>query len=190
MKKKAIVILSITFAVLMVSAQLNGDSSKWSDTLGRVLIGMLPMLLLFFKRIPFSLPLIVSYYALLFSAFFLGAILRFYDRFSWWDTILHFFGSVFMAFVAVTLYKMFIPEPAERDISSWLIFLFVFTFAVTFSVLWESVEFIGTVMGILESDDNKDTMTDLLSSMAGGLIIAICAVFRKQINDQNLLGNR
>lgn len=190
MKKKTILFLSIGFAVLIAASFLfqhvNGTPSKWTDTLGRIAIGMLPLLLLFLKRIPFSLPLIVSYYALLFCTFFLGAILRFYDRFSWWDTILHFFGSAFIAFVALTLYKLFIPEQAEKGLSSWLIFLFVLSSAVTSSVTWEIVEFAGSVMGILESDSNKDTMTDLMAGAAGGLVIAIYAVFRKKTNEQTV----
>lgn len=40
-------------------------------------------------------------------------------------------------------------------------------------------------MGALESDDNKDTMTDTLSGMAGGFTIAIYAAFRKKVSDQN-----
>lgn len=189
MKKKAILILSIGFAVLIAFAfflqHLNGSSPKWTDMLGRIVIGFLPVLLLFLKRIPFSLPLIIGYYALLFFSFFLGAILRFYDRFSWWDTVLHFGGSVFTAFVAIALYRLLIPESAEKRISRWLIFLFVLTFAVTFSAFWEVIEFIGSVMGALESDDNKDTMTDTLSGMAGGFTIAIYAAFRKKVSDQN-----
>ncbi|HEY9576518.1 MAG TPA: membrane-spanning protein [Pseudobacillus sp.] len=183
MKKKAILILSIAFVILIASASfvkhLNGESVEWIDVLSRIFVGMVPMLLLFSKRIPFSLPLIISYYILLFCSFFLGALVGLYDRFSWWDTALHFFGSAFAAFVAVDLYKLFTRKSAEQNISSWLIFLFALSFSVTASVVWESVEFIGSVIGVMESDTNKDTMIDLLSGTAGGLIIALYAAFRK-----------
>ncbi|KIL72442.1 hypothetical protein [Bacillus badius] len=184
MKKKAIWILSILFTLLVVGGSvinyINGASFDWTDMLGRVLTSALPLLLLFCKRIPFSLPLIAGYYLLLFSTFFLGAMLRFYDRFSWWDTATHFLGSAFMAFVAIALYKWYIPESAERHVSSWLIFLFVLSFSITSSVMWEGVEFVGTLIGALESDSNKDTMTDLFSGMAGALIVAGYAVFQKK----------
>ncbi|OCA82888.1 hypothetical protein [Pseudobacillus wudalianchiensis] len=184
MKKKAILILTAIFVILIAASAFikhsNGESFNWLDTISRILAGMLPLLLLFCKRIPFSLPLIISYYLLLFCTFFLGAIVRFYDRFSWWDTLLHFFGSVFMAFIAITLYKLFIPEPVEKKVSSWLIFIFVLSFAISSSVIWESIEFAGTIMGFLESDSNKDTMTDLLAGMAGGIVAAVYALFRKK----------
>jgi hypothetical protein len=115
----------------------------------------------------------------------LGAILHFYDRFPWWDTTLHFFGSAFMAFIGVTIYTLFIPEPAEKDISRWMIFTFILSFAVTASVLWESVEFIGTVTGIMQGDSNTDTMTDLLAGMAGGFLIAVYTGLQKKKNDRN-----
>lgn len=194
MKKKAILILSISFVVLMAAAfifkVLNGDSASWSDALGRILVSLLPILLLFLKKIPFSLSLIISFYILLFCTFFLGAILKFYDRFPWWDTTLHFFGSAFTAFVGATMYSLFIPVSAEKDISRWMIFTFVFSFAVTGSAIWESIEFIGSVTTILKEDSGKDIMTDLLAGMAGACLIAVYVVLRKNGNNMNSKRNR
>jgi hypothetical protein len=190
-KKKAILVLSISFVVLMAAVfirkLLNGDSSSWLDTLGRILVSVLPISLLFLKKIPFSLSLIISYYLLLFCTFFLGAVLKFYDRFHWWDTTLHFFGSAFMAFIGVTIYTLFILEPTKKDISRWMIFTFVLSFAVTGSVLWESAEFVGAVTGILQKDSNTDTMTDLLAGMAGGFLVAVYTGLQKKTNDRNTM---
>lgn len=183
MKKITIVLLSILYAALIIIAhfvmQKHGSPPRWTDTLGRTLAGMIPLLLLFCKRIPFNLPIIFGYYALLFCCFFLGAIVRFYDRFSWWDTILHFFGAGYMGFVAAALYWLFIPKAAEREISGWLIFLFVLAFAALSSSIWEILEYAGSVMGALEPDSNKDTMTDMTAGMAGAIVVAIIAAVRR-----------
>lgn len=176
--------LSIAFVALMGSAfireSLKGDFSSWPDALGRVLCSVLPLSLLFLKKNPFNLYLIISYYLLLFCTFFLGAILKFYDRFHWWDTMLHFFGSAFAAFVGLAIYKLLLPNNLEKGISRWLVFFFVFSFAVTGSVLWESAEFAGAVLGTMEEDNNRDTMTDLLMGVAGGIVSAIYASFKKE----------
>ena len=176
--------LSITFVAIMSSIfireSLNGDFSSWPDALGRVLCSALPLSLLVVKKIPFNLYLIISYYLLLFCTFFLGAILKFYDRFHWWDTMLHFFGSAFMAFVGLAIYKLLLPNRLEKGISRWMVFLFVFSFAVTGSVLWESAEFAGAVLGTMEEDNNRDTMTDLLMGVAGGIVSASYASLQKR----------
>lgn len=184
MKKKVILFFSITFVAIMGSVfireSLNGDFSTWPDAIGRILCSALPLSLLFLKKIPFNLYLILSYYLLLFCTFFLGAILKFYDRFRWWDTMLHFFGSVFTAFIGLAIYKLLLPNSLEKGGSRWMVFLFVFSFAVTGSVLWESAEFTGAVIGTMEEDNNRDTMTDLLMGVAGGIVAASYTVLQKE----------
>ncbi|WP_050180469.1 hypothetical protein [Domibacillus robiginosus] len=184
MKKKVILFLSITFVTVMVAVfirdLMNGNSSTWPDALGRTLFSVLPISLLFLKKIPFNLPLIIGYYLLLFCTFFLGAILKFYDRFHWWDTALHFFGSAYTAFVGIAIYNILLPNRLDKEISRWMIFLFVWSFAVTFSVLWESAEFAGGVMGVMEEDSNRDTMTDMLTGAAGAIIVACYAALQKR----------
>lgn len=183
MRKKTIIALSILYVLLMavtfIIQHLNGDGSKWTDMLGRTATSLLPLLLLFMKRIPFPVPLIISYYALIFCTFFLGATIKFYDRIHWWDTAMHYVGSAFMAFVAVSLYKMLIPKQVEKSLSSWLLFLFVLCFAVFSSSIWEALEFAGSELGKMEADSQKDTMTDMISGLVGALTVATISVIRR-----------
>ncbi|WP_052712191.1 hypothetical protein [Domibacillus indicus] len=185
MKKKMILFLSITFVVVMAAVFIQditkGDfSATWPDALGRILFSVLPVFLLFLRKIRFSLSLIIGYYLFLFCTFILGAILGFYNRFRWWDTVLHFFGSAYTAFIGIAIYNILLPNALEKGISRWMIFLFVFSFAMTINILWESAEFIGAVTGFMVEDKNKDTMTDLLTGTAGGLVVACWAGFRKR----------
>ncbi len=62
-----------------------------------------------------------------------------------------------------------------------MIFLFVLSFSVMISVLWESAEFTGAVIGALKEDSNKDTMTDLIMGLVGAVVVAIYAVLRKNL---------
>jgi len=184
MRRKAIVILSILYVLLMVATfiikNMNGHPPNWKDMLGRTIVSILPLLLLFCKRIPFPLPLIIVFYIFIFCTFFLGAILKFYDRFHWWDIVLHVFGAGFMAFVAISLYLIIIPASYEQAISGWLIFIFVLSFAVLSSTIWEILEFIGSQIGSMKADSQKDTMTDQIAGFSGACIVAIYALIRKK----------
>ncbi|MCM3791060.1 membrane-spanning protein [Domibacillus indicus] len=184
MKKKVILFLSITFAVLVtvvvIRDMLNGNFSTWPAGLGMIFCSALPIFLLFLKKHPFNLPLIISYYLFLFFTLFLGAVLKFYDRFLWWDTMLHFFGGSFSGFIGTAIYKFLLPKRLQRGVSRWMIFLFALSFSVTISVLWESAEFAGAVIGFLQGESNKDTMTDMLAGLTGALIIARYAGLRKK----------
>jgi len=167
--------MTVTFII----QHINGDASKWTVMVGRTATSLLPLILLFMKRVPFPTPLIVSYYAFIFCTFFLGATIKFYDRFHWWDTAMHYVGSAFMAFVAVSLYKTLIPMQTEKTVSSWLLFLFVLSFAAFSSSIWEALEFAGSEFGSLEEDSQKDTMTDMISGLAGALTVSLIAVIRR-----------
>ncbi len=61
-----------------------------------------------------------------------------------------------------------------------MIFLFALSFSVTISVLWESAEFAGTVIGFLQGESNKDTMKDMMAGLTGALIVARYAGLRKK----------
>lgn len=184
LKKKVILFLSITFTVLVILVvirdMLNGNFSTWPPALGSILCGALPISFLFLKKTPFNLPLIISYYLFLFCTLFLGATLKLYDRFLWWDTMLHFFGGSFSGFIGIAVYNFLLPNRLQKGISRSLIFLFALSFSVTISVLWESLEFAGKVIGFLKEESNKDTMTDLLSGLMGALTTASYAWFRKK----------
>ncbi|WLV23712.1 membrane-spanning protein [Aciduricibacillus chroicocephali] len=189
MRRKTIIIFSTAYVLLMaitfIIQHMNGDASKWTDTLGRVSASLLPLLLLFMKRIPFPVPLIISYYLLIFCTFYLGATIRLYDKFKWWDTGTHVIGGIFMSYVAATLYKIMVPNPEDQKIPAWLLFLFALSFSMFASVMWEVVEFAASEMGKLEADSQKDTMTDLIAGLVGGVIAAILIVITRKKGNLN-----
>ncbi|MBA9043156.1 hypothetical protein HNP21_006340 [Bacillus aryabhattai] len=186
MKSKIILILSISFIVFMIFLLffylIKGDSSRWQVALGGVLISALPIFLLFTKVNPFPISLIVGYYIFLFSSLFLGSIEDFYNRFKWWDAVLHFYKGIFMGFVGISLYKLFIATRIQARISKWIIFLFVLSISVNATVLWEVYEFLGdlTFTHTMQSGGNTDTMYDIILGMISGLLTAIYSMKRRE----------
>jgi hypothetical protein len=184
--KKTIIILSIVFVILFTGLfiyfLLKGDSTRWLGALGGMIVSPIPMSLLFFKNNPFNLPMIIGYYFTLIYSAILGTIAHFYDRFTWWDTSLHAYKGMYMAFVSDAIYKHFIPSGIQKEISRWFIFLFVLSLPVMVSVLWEIYEFVcdQTFTNIMQKGGNKDTMIDLISSTASALLVTIYSVCIKR----------
>lgn len=190
MRRKTIIILSIMYVLLMAITfaiqHTNGDASKWTDMSGRAAASLIPLLLLFMKRIPFPTPLLISYYLLIFCTFYLGATIRLYDKFSWWDTATHVIGAAFMSCVAATLYTVMVTKDSDDGISAWLLFLFVLSFSMFTSGIWEILEFAGSELGKMEADSQKDTLTDLIGGLVGALVAAIAITVvrkKKRLND-------
>ncbi len=185
MKHKIIIILSLVFVVfmtvLLIFYLIKDDSSRWMVALGGILVSALPISLLFVKRNPFNIPIIIGYYVFVFCTTFLGSIANFYVDFKWWDSTLHFYKGIFIGFVGIALYKFFIPQSARKDVSRWVIFLFVLSLSVTASVLWEIYEFAGdqTFTQTMQRGGNKDTMYDLIFGLTGGLLISIYSSVQK-----------
>ncbi|WP_393960227.1 membrane-spanning protein [Priestia megaterium] len=186
MKSKIILILSISFIIFMLFLLffylIKGDSSRWQVALGGVIVSALPTLLLFTKVNPFPIPLIVGYYVFLFCTLFLGSIEDFYNRFKWWDAVLHFYKGIFMGFVGVSLYKLLIATRIQARISKWVIFLFVLSISVNATALWEIYEFLGdlTFTHTMQSGGNTDTMYDMIIGMISGLLTAIYSMKRRK----------
>lgn len=186
MKRKLIILLSVFFIIFMsalfVYYLIKGDSSRWQVAFGGIFVSALPILLIFRKNNPFNIPIILSYYLIIFCTLFLGSISSFYLHFKWWDSTLHFLKGIYVAIVGITLYKVFIPEQFRNDVSRWILFLFVLSLAVLASVLWESYEFLGdiTFTHTMQRGGNTDTMYDLLCGVAGGLLVSIYCLVRKQ----------
>ncbi|PAF39554.1 hypothetical protein CHH69_07490 [Terribacillus saccharophilus] len=184
--KKTIIVLSFLFICFMVVSFVlelkNGDTNSWTKGGGRVIMSALPLGLLFLQRSPFRIPHILGFYGLLVCTFILGAIFHFYDKYKWWDVTLHVVGSMYIAWLALAIYRYKVLRPAGIYISRWIIFLFVCGMATIGSAIWESIEFIGdmTVTSVMQRSGNTDTMTDLLAGLLGGVILGIYALFRNK----------
>ncbi|WP_046180309.1 ADP-ribosylglycohydrolase family protein [Domibacillus tundrae] len=186
MKRKLIIILGAIFVLLMTVALIihimhDNDSGR-RVAIGGIIVSALPMMLLFLKNNPFNIPIIMGYYVFLFCATFLGATLHFYVTFKWWDMALHFYAGLFTGFIGIALYKLFIPPEVRKDVSCWILFLFVLSLGTFANALWEIYEFAGdqTVTRTMQKGGNTDTMGDLLFGIAGGLLAAIYASSQKQ----------
>tara|TARA_Y100000310_G_scaffold337740_1_gene425583 strand:+ start:403 stop:1044 length:642 start_codon:yes stop_codon:yes gene_type:complete len=130
---------------------------------------------IFERRTKIKLP--VSLYALavlfIFASLFLGEFVRFYDKFFWWDSLLHTASAFAFGLIGFTI--LYILVQRNRIVASPLtLAIFSFLFAVGIGATWEVIEFF--IDNLFLTDMQKsglDTMGDLMVDMIGGLIAAI-----------------
>lgn len=122
-------------------------------------------------QLPIELTLINCLF--LYAAFGLGEVRSFYQRFWWWDLLLHSFSALVMGLVGFLLVYVFYNSRRIRMRPGYVA-LVSFGFAVTIGTLWEIFEFLmdwGFGFNMQKSGLN-DTMTDLMVDSAGGLAAA------------------
>jgi hypothetical protein len=191
MNRKLVLLLSVIYVIFMGSLAIflyvDDKSFKALVAIGGVICGLIPLLLALFTKFTFNLPLVISYLIFLFCSQYLGSILGWYGL-GWWDTFLHLISGALIAFLAIALYERLIHRSAGKSISSWFVFLFVFSFAALGGILWEIYEFSSDqFFGMtLQGGGNKDTMVDLVADTVGGLIIAIWAGIRTKVKKNKL----
>jgi len=77
-----------------------------------------------------------------FCAIFLGEIMDFYERFSWWDTMLHFISGFMFSMIAYMLFLSFNRDSGvRRQINPVIIVIFAVCFSITCGAIWEIFEF-------------------------------------------------
>lgn len=112
----------------------------------------------------------------IFAAQFLGEIFNYYERFWWWDILLHGWSGVLLGTIGFLLvYILNTAAGVNVIMSPFFISFFALCFAVTCGVVWEVFEFLMDV--VFQTNMQKsglvDTMGDLIVDTGGALIVAI-----------------
>ncbi len=75
---------------------------------------------------------------------FLGSFLNFYEKFEWWDTLLHFSSGILIGFVCIVLVAVFIARLFDHvDSKHDIIFIICVGIlsSMAFAIFWEFYEF-------------------------------------------------
>ncbi|WNY22748.1 hypothetical protein MmiHf6_00330 [Methanimicrococcus hongohii] len=141
--------------------------------------------------------LIVVISVFIFAGSFLGQAFSFFDRFAWWDTMLHTISGIILGLIAFALTSALNDsKKAHLDLNPFYVALFSFTFAVAGGAIWEIVEYLmdwifGTTMQCWDEDAASyltgnpayqsaaiiDTMEDLMVDAIGALIVSVVGYF-------------
>lgn len=149
-----------------------GDYPLSALVLLAIYLSLIPSILESNYRItlPFEIDFLVT--LALFNHTFLGEVVGLYQKWSYWDDLLHVFGSAVVALIAfMIVYTLHYTKKLRLTIS--FIGLFTVTFSLAVGVLWEVAEFIvDLTLDKVTQDDLTDTMLDLIYDIAGGVVVA------------------
>lgn len=129
----------------------------------------------------------VLYIAVIFMAIYLGAGWKVYDRFAWWDRLIHFLSGIMFFSLGVTLAQK-APDSGTAGA-----LLFSFTLSLAAHVIWEVLEYL--IDCISHSDHQRwqkkhpdinhlpdrsiqpaglvDTMNDMIACVIGATIACV-----------------
>ena len=141
--------------------------------------------------------LIVVITFFIFAGTFLGQAYNFFERFSWWDIMLHTISGIILALIAFALTSALNDsKKAGLTLNPFYVALFSFTFAVAAGTLWEIGEYtmdwlFGTSTQCWHHDPAMyltgnpayqhaeliDTMQDLMVSTIGALVVSVIGYY-------------
>lgn len=126
-------------------------------------------------RLPPSFLAAIALFVL--ATLYLGEVRNFYDRFWWWDLVLHF-GSA-MGFGILGFLLVFMLFQGDRFAAPpWALGVLSFCLAMTVGTLWEVFEFaMDSLFGLrMMKSGLPDTMGDLIVDAVGAALAALAGV--------------
>ena len=112
----------------------------------------------------------------IYASMYLGEIHSFYERFWWWDLLLHTLSGIIIGTIGFSLvYILNSEENVSMQLSPVLVSVFAFSFALSIGVLWEIFEFtMDSLLGLnMQKSGLVDTMWDLIVDTLGALFVSV-----------------
>lgn len=156
---------------LVLAAAYALATGKWSvlfAATGTLALSYVPQVLAMQVNIKLPLQFQFAILMFLYASIILGEIGDYYERFWWWDVVLHGFSAFAFGFVGfLTLYLLYARH--KLTASPLLVAIFAFSFGMALGAIWEIFEFVMDMFFDLgmQKSGLRDTMWDLIVDAAG-----------------------
>lgn len=123
--------------------------------------------------LPFTLDLGLGIFV--FLTVLLGSVSNFYERFAYWDVVLHFQSGILLGVLGYSLLYSLNERKVHRlSLSPSFVSFFAVCFSAFVSVMWEIYEYAGDSWFGSKMQENglPDTMEDFMLNLAGAAIVA------------------
>ena len=102
---------------------------------------------------------------------FLGEVGNFYERFAWWDIVMHTGSAIGFAMIGTVVMLIFV-RGRRLDAPALLLAFMAFAFAMSIGAVWEIFEYgMDQLFGLnMQKSGLHDTMTDLIVDAIGAVI--------------------
>ena len=189
MKKidKVKIFVFIIIYLFMITAILIAFFEKNWMYLGISLLTLIVMLLpvIIERRLSIDIPGGFEIILILFvySGVYLGELQHFYNKFWWWDKMLHSFSGLILGNIGFLIIN-YLTNNSKINIKRSPIFvaLFSFCFAVAMGAIWEIYEYsMDKTLGLfMQRGSLDDTMIDIILDTIGALVFSILGYFNQK----------
>lgn len=134
-------------------------------------LSLLPILAHRFFGIRFPAGFVAATVFFIIATLFLGEVGGFYERYWWWDLLLHSGSAIGFGMIGTVLVILLLGG-TRLEASAFLASVFAFTFALSIGALWEIFEYgMDQAFGLnMQKSGLDDTMGDLIVDCIGGLV--------------------
>jgi signal transduction histidine kinase len=148
---------------------------------------------MFERRYKIFIPLEAHLFMVLFiyAGIYLGEVQKFYDKYWWWDSILHTSSGFALGIIGfLIMYVLF--KCRKISASAGIIAILSFCFALSIGTIWEIFEFIMDNLFNLNMQKTHigrgvtDTMYDLILDSIGALASSIAGYFYLKKGDSRI----
>ncbi len=132
-------------------------------------------------RLPLQFELLTTIF--LYATIFLGEVGGYYEKFWWWDTVMHASSAFAFGFAGfLVLFVLFVKNKVKA--SPFLVAVFSFTFGMAIGAVWEIFEFIvDSVFGAnMQKSGLRDTMGDLIIDALGASLASLVGYISLKYN--------
>ncbi|HBK67129.1 MAG TPA: hypothetical protein DDZ91_00670 [Firmicutes bacterium] len=131
--------------------------------------------------IPSEFEIILIFF--IYASLFLGEMHQFYDKFWWWDKMLHSLSGLILGNIGFLIVS-YLNNCSKMNIrlSPIYVAIFSFCFAVAMGAIWEIYEYsMDKCFGFfMQRGSLDDTMTDLILDTMGALVFAVLGYFHQK----------
>jgi uncharacterized membrane protein YjdF len=182
-RRAHLAILAILQLVMAIQLILLLGRQEWPQAVfvaGIMALTLAPVVF----RLPVDIPSELQIVAIIFvfATLFLGEVRNYYERFWWWDMVLHGTSGLLLGlFGFMCVYMLNEDRHVDLHMRPAFVALFAFFFAVGMGALWEIFEFgmdeyFGMNMQPATPGDSSgltDTMHDLIVDTVGALLVSL-----------------
>lgn len=149
-----------------------------------LLIALVPDLISKMTKYNLTIELRSAFLIFIILAQLLGEIFDFFNRFFWWDKMLHFISAFFITLIGYAI--VYINAKSGRQQPYRMGLAFASTFAVSFSIgiatIWEIFEYLMDTYWDMNMQKSGliDTMEDLIFCVIGSLFACYIIVYGKK----------
>ncbi|WP_093116692.1 hypothetical protein [Salinihabitans flavidus] len=175
-------VTAIAFFVAVYEAQWN----LAFVALATLALGVIPTLLAEYVRIVVPRAFQAAIALFVFATLLLGEVYGFYDRFWWWDILMH--GGSAIGFGLIGFLVVFTMFQGDRYTAPhWALAFFGFCFAVAIGSIWEIFEFaMDQIFGFnMQRSGLMDTMLDMIVNVCGATLGALAGFFYLKGRDKS-----